>query len=47
MAESIFGASWVLLLLFSAGGVAGMLLASLMHMASANVHREGHQGHHE
>jgi hypothetical protein len=41
MAESFFGASWLLVLLFSAGGVAGMLLASLMHMASASARREG------
>jgi hypothetical protein len=40
MADSLFGASWLLVLLFSAGGVAGMLLAALMHMASAGRRRE-------
>jgi len=42
MADGLFDTGWLLVLLFSAGGFAGMLLASLMHMASAGTHREGH-----
>jgi uncharacterized membrane protein YciS (DUF1049 family) len=42
MADGLFDTGWLLVLLFAAGGIAGMLLASLMHMASANAHRNGH-----
>jgi hypothetical protein len=45
MADGLFDTGWLLvLLLFSAGGFAGMLLASLLHMAAANAR---HEGHHE
>ena len=43
VADSLFGVGWLLVLVFSAGGFAGMLLASLMHMASANSAREWHR----
>jgi hypothetical protein len=33
MAGNLFGSSWLLLVVFWAGGCAGVLVASLMHMS--------------
>lgn len=41
VADSWLGAGWFLLAVFSAGGVAGVLLAALLHTARADSPDEG------
>jgi hypothetical protein len=37
MAGNLFGSSWLLIVVFWAGGCAGILVASLMHMSHGDV----------